>query len=353
MYQFQKQNNFIQKLLNRKNQHNPLYLLGAGYCAEYTYSILKTFNIAVKGAFTTDNKKTANNLFIVYTLPELLNKEASFDTIIAYNRMCEDCYPYSHSELEKKGEIFDIGALFFNNGFWDEKFIRENKAKFEETYQLLEDEYSRKIFNAYAKARYEGDLSDLITLSTVPQFFNDILSYKNNNTLLDCGAFDGDTVTDFIQACNNNFKHIYAFEPEISNYEKLSNQFGNNPKITLIKKGTWNTNTTLSFSDHDKASKIVEQSDYKIEVVALDTLTYDFMPDGLIIKADIEGSELEMLNGAKNLIIKEKPQLAICVYHKRDDLITIPQFIKSLRDDYKFYLRHHTKSFSQTVLYAI
>lgn len=353
MYQFNTQNNFIQRLLNRKNPHNPLYLLGAGYCAEYTYNTLKKYNIAVKGAFTTDNKKISNSLFDVYTYNELLEKEPSFDTIIAYNRMCDDCYPYSNAVLERKGEIFDIGALFFNNGFWNENFIKENLPKLKDTFNLLEDEYSKKVFNAYAKARFEGDLSKLIELSTSPQFFNDIVSYKNDHTLLDCGAFDGDTIEEFLLACNNQYKHIYAFEPEDLNYEKLSHKFGSNSQITLLKKGTWNKSTTLSFSDHDKASKVVEESEYKIEVIALDEISYDFLPGKLIIKADIEGSELEMLKGAKNLIANEKPQLAVCVYHRHDDLITIPQFIHSLRKDYKFYLRHHTKSFSQTVLYAV
>lgn len=68
---------------------------------------------------------------------------------------------------------------------------------------------------------------------------------------------------------------------------------------------------------------------------------------------DIEGSELAALRGAEKTIKKSKPKLAICVYHKPEDLITIPQFISSLVPEYKFFLRHHQYISWDTVLYAI
>lgn len=37
-------------------------------------------------------------------------------------------------------------------------------------------------------------------------------------------------------------------------------------------------------------------------------------------------------------IRSNKPKLAICVYHKREDLIQIPLLIKEYNEDYKFYL---------------
>ena len=67
---------------------------------------------------------------------------------------------------------------------------------------------------------------------------------------------------------------------------------------------------------------------------------------------DIEGSELEALKGSSAIIQKDKPKLAICVYHKANDLFAIPEFIKSLRSDYKFYLRNHQMIPEDTVLYA-
>ena len=70
------------------------------------------------------------------------------------------------------------------------------------------------------------------------------------------------------------------------------------------------------------------------------------------LKADIEGEELNMLKGAENTIKKYKPKMAISVYHRPDDLFSIFEYIKKLVPEYAFFLRHHSISFDETVLYC-
>ncbi|MBO5118814.1 hypothetical protein J6B78_02715, partial [Methanocorpusculum sp.] len=63
------------------------------------------------------------------------------------------------------------------------------------------------------------------------------------------------------------------------------------------------------------------------------------------------------LKGARNHILAEKPKLAICVYHKPDDLWEIPEYILSLNPKYKLYLRQYMfgngENPWETVLYAV
>jgi hypothetical protein len=68
---------------------------------------------------------------------------------------------------------------------------------------------------------------------------------------------------------------------------------------------------------------------------------------------DIEGSELEALKGAKGILTKYKPKLAICLYHKTNDFVEIPLFLKEIVPDYKLHVRHHACGYLDTVLYAI
>ena len=62
---------------------------------------------------------------------------------------------------------------------------------------------------------------------------------------------------------------------------------------------------------------------------------------------------MNALEGAKNTIIKQHPILAISIYHKKSDIRKIPNYVLKLNPDYKFYIRHYSASFGDTVLYAI
>jgi len=70
------------------------------------------------------------------------------------------------------------------------------------------------------------------------------------------------------------------------------------------------------------------------------------------IKMDVEGHELKVLKGAHETIQAFKPSLAVSAYHRGDDLIKLPKFLLELNPNYKFYLRHCTSFWGNTVLYA-
>jgi len=70
------------------------------------------------------------------------------------------------------------------------------------------------------------------------------------------------------------------------------------------------------------------------------------------VKMDIEGSEYNAIIGAKETIYKNSPKLAISVYHRRNDLFTLPLLIHEIEPKYRLYLRHHSNSFRETLLYA-
>lgn len=88
-----------------------------------------------------------------------------------------------------------------------------------------------------------------------------------------------------------------------------------------------------------------------IETIALD----EFIQDERVtfIKMDIEGAELDALRGAVHIIKTQKPKLAISVYHRWDDIFTIPKLILEIRPDYKLYIRHYSLLANETVLYAL
>jgi hypothetical protein len=68
---------------------------------------------------------------------------------------------------------------------------------------------------------------------------------------------------------------------------------------------------------------------------------------------DIEGAEIDALNGASEAIKRFRPILAICVYHKPDHLWKVPLLISTYSDDYSLFLRPHDEEGWELVLYAV
>ena len=68
--------------------------------------------------------------------------------------------------------------------------------------------------------------------------------------------------------------------------------------------------------------------DIHIQLVALDDALPTFRPT--YMKFDIEGSELAALKGAERTIRKHQPAIAVCVYHRPEDLWEILRYLREV-----------------------
>jgi hypothetical protein len=120
----------------------------------------------------------------------------------------------------------------------------------------------------------------------------------------------------------------------------------------LRQSGLHNQNATLKFSARALGvSKIADDGEIEVSVETLDSLPIE---TPTFIKMDIEGSEKAALEGARKLIARDKPKMAICVYHKPNDLWELPLYIKELAPEYKIFMRHYSlRSAHETVAYAV
>lgn len=270
--------------------------------------------------------------------------------------ICPDLFRgFVDEDLEKHGKLISGLKVYSLHEaiqcFADPVFVISNKFGVEK----IESE----LMSCGTAQKNILNLGEKMTAFTGEQYFDlEELKPSENEVFVDCGAFDGDSAFAFMKWCNNHYKHIYCFEPDKKNYvlcrQNLSEAISKE-KCTVFNKGTWSSNTELSFSDTaDVASHICDDGLQRISVEALDQeLLVKRNEKVTFIKMDIEGAELETLKGASRLIAEQKPKLAVCVYHKPEDIFTIPEYLRTLNPDYKFYLRHYTFAEWDTVLYAI
>ena len=251
----------------------------------------------------------------------------------------------------------DIMSLWSLDDFIDYKFFEDNKSGFESIYNLLNDEKSKDTFDAWINSKISGKKSYLNDIWSDDQYYVDeIIDFSMINSFVDCGAYDGDSFIAFINAYKKQMNKSYSgsaylYEPDEDNYSKMVENVKGYLNVNCDMKGISNRYDVLTFTVGETTSSAMSDSGTaKITVDSLDNLIttkIDF------VKMDIEGCEADAIEGMKGHIVNDRPILAICVYHKRNDLLLIPKLIRKYYDGYKFYLRAHKPWSQELVLYAI
>ena len=343
------------------NMGLPVFILGGGTYGRIVANYLKNMGISAPILFTEDDGFVSEERRKEGIIPfsEYSSRYGSMAPLVF------GIYDY-RIVLRIKKEYKNIISNMFDFHFavvngervdWNKEYVMDNFKLFEHTYNLLSSDKSKEIMNAYLNAAVAGEFHELYEkyVDTVP-YFNDKIKHKKIAKLFDCGAFDGDSAHDFANVfCD--YECIYEFEPDLANIKKIQNRIINENirDIVIINKGVWSETTTLSFvSEGKSSSNISECGDSSINVIKLDDM-YDCFSANSLIKMDIEGSELEALKGASKVISQISPSLAICVYHKREDLITIPQYIESLvtPGTYNYYIGYQGVDLAELVYYAV
>ena len=185
------------------------------------------------------------------------------------------------------------------------------------------------------------------------QYF-DVLKPDNKEVFVDVGSYDGGDSISFSRWCCGNYEQIYVLEPNnyqanlcIQNLDKA-----NIMKYIIIKKGAYSETGKVPFSSQGMNMGSIKEDDTN-SIIEVDTI--DNILNGKrvsFIKMDIEGSEYEALKGAKKTICNYRPKMAICVYHKPEDLWTIPGLLLEYDSTYRFKLRQYQTWYAECVLYA-
>ena len=239
-------------------------------------------------------------------------------------------------------------------------FFSLNSDRVSAVATLLADEKSKKTYLDMVKFRQTFKKKNFpFSCYEKVQYFIDELKLNNNEVFIDCGAFDGDTIDNFLKHCIN-YKQIIAFEPQIELFATLKKKYDNNSKINLINAGVFDKDGEVlffegSYSDSKIVDETTEKSGNNIVEIKVKTIDGLNLQNVSFIKMDIEGSEYNALKGAQKTILRDKPKLAISIYHSDEDMIRIAEYIHELVPEYKFYIRQHQPYpiHYDTVLYAL
>jgi len=170
---------------------------------------------------------------------------------------------------------------------------------------------------------------------------------SDKECFVDAGAYYGDTISAFLQKTKEKYSHIYVFEPDNDVLSRLNDFCSPLKNVSLYNICIYSHKTNISMQNDEIFGNDVNlmQADSLDSILDNKPVTF--------IKMDIEGSEKEAIQGASNIIKTQRPKLAICIYHYMSDLWEIPLLLHEIVPEYKFYIRHHSYGFYETVLYAV
>lgn len=309
-------------------------------------------NIKILG-YCTNNKAQWGTVFNGKTV-------FSPDELVQNHALVLVCSGQENVVKEIKNQVFKMGLTAMLPA---EFLYKRHSKEILEVYDNLEDEKSKNIYLNIIKSKLAGKLSNKI-FEPNQYFCLPPFKHRNGkNVFVDIGSFVGDSVEKFIWENDGIFDKIFAFEPDSQNYKaletrckRLAVEWNKENSIIIYPYGVGEKSETAfvlrDSAENGLGSKIANEnagSSECVKIIALDDIIKDRIS---LIKADIEGYELKMLKGAKNLIKNFKPNLAICIYHSDIDMFQIPLYVKSLVPEYKLAIRHHSYDFSETVLYA-
>ena len=192
------------------------------------------------------------------------------------------------------------------------------------------------------------------------QYF-DYFEARENEVFVDCGCFDGATCYNFVGWCGaKGFDHIYSFEADPKNYERSKELLAPLGKCELYPYGTADVSKKVYFAaDAFETSCIISREEAEKRnfegVEEIETKALDDVLEGkriTFIKMDIEGAEYETLLGARKLIMENRPRMAISVYHKFEDFVTLADLVLKMHPDYRIAFRHYGFDDLETIMYV-
>lgn len=319
-----------------KNAQKPIVLYGMGNGADKIINSLESFGIKFQGIFASDGfvRKKLFHGFEISSYNALKEKFGDMIVLLCFGSSLDPVLN-NIKKIAAEQELYAPEVPVIGGGLFTKEYYEQNKEQFNFVYSRLADDVSKKTFENIIKYKISGKIEYLLDCEVSLNEPYESFLHLENEHFLDLGAYNGDSVADFVSLCPN-YCSITAVEPDTKTFKKLQNNTATLNNSTLINACVSDKCGFLPFKMKGGRNSSLDDSGKLLQSITIDSLNTDFT----FIKMDVEGEEIGAILGACDTISKSKPKMLISAYHRTDDLIKIPQAVLRLRNDYKIYLRH-------------
>lgn len=323
-----------------KETDKKILLYGTGNGADKIIDELGRLGVEIDGVFAGDSfvRKRTFRGFPVLSYDEAKSRFGDFLVLLAFGSSRSEVID-NIVRISREQELYSVDVPVFGDNIFNRDYYMTHQSQIETVRSLLADEQSKKVFDNVVNFKLTGNINLLFDCQTpVSEAYENILSLSNNEIYMDLGAFNGDTVHQFLRFVDG-YKKIYAVEPDGKNLSKLIKNTAGIKNIEYINCCICDMVGEITFSSHGGRNGTVDSNGTAVKSATVDSIIGD--EDVTYIKFDIEGFESKALDGAVETIKRCKPKMLISCYHRSEDIFCLPLKVMSIRNDYKVYIRHN------------
>lgn len=335
-------------------------LWGVGDLAEAVYEYLDRNRIKVDAVWV-DGEITVN-LFHghqVLTREKVQEKYERFNVIMGHSWY--ELGKRITKEMSQINNVFYVFRVYYDHY---EKVLYKDIENVAERYaELCEnlDEKSVASIIAYLNTMLTGNMEYVFDIYECAEHYYSNMIYKvtQNETLLDIGAYDGDTIKLFLKETSGKYNKIIAVEPDTESFVKLSDYVAKESlrNIIISKCGAWDKKKILQFEAEREQLSIVnvkEEETGQITTIYANRMDYLFETEQItLIKINYCDGIVEAIRGCEKIIRDVHPKLAMDVGYDIYKVLELSEYITSLNENYKLYVRFNRAMPATLTLYAL
>ena len=341
-----------------KSSNKPIVMYGMGNGADKILDALAAHGIEIADFFASDGFVRGHSFHGKTVLSYTAVKEkygcGNFTVLLSFASSLPDVME-TIERIASESELYvpDVPVVLSGDDvakeLFDLSYFQAHTSELDALDALLKDDRSRELLRDVLSYRLTGELPYLLDrVDTRESVYTTLLHPASYRNTADLGAYNGDTVRELLPYAPR-LDRVFCMEPDPRNFRKLSeygaqetrcrviplNFAAHDCRETLTFESSGNRNATLA-----KGNPACKQR----RAVEADSLTHllseiDDAPRIDYIKFDVEGAERAAIDGCLPVIRRDRPELLVSLYHRREDLFALPLYLASVLDGYDFYLR--------------
>ncbi|MBR2634678.1 MAG: FkbM family methyltransferase [Clostridia bacterium] len=316
----------------------PIVIYGMGDGCDKIMAVCRKKGIPIQGVFASDGFVREKKVHGFPLRDYRSTKEAFGDMIVllAFGVFRPEDLALIQ-KMDRETQFFAPEVPLFGGELFDRAYWNQHREELDRVEDMLTDPLSRKTFRSLLEYKISGRIGPLFSCEqNRTHAFEELVSFRRGDVFADLGAYDGDTALEW-NRLHPDHGGILALEPNPKTFARLVKNCREIPRFWAEEAAAWSCEETLFFQEKGgRSASVCESGKKRVRGCALDRL----IPRADFIKFDVEGSEKEAIDGAKNLIRKCTPDLCISAYHRTEDLFSLPLQIKRLCPDYRVSIRH-------------